>query len=126
MGLTCDAVTSMQVVTADGTVRTASAQEEPDLYWALRGGGGGHLGVVTSFELTTVAAPTLSTAYLEWPFDAASDVVTAWRGLGARCRPPALVEGRLGGQSHAGGLTCCSPGPGPGRRRPSTRSSPGC
>jgi len=58
LGLTCDAVTSMQVVTADGSVRTASAREEPDLFWALRGGGGGHLGVVTSFGFETSAAPT--------------------------------------------------------------------
>jgi FAD/FMN-containing dehydrogenase len=79
MGLTCDAVRSMEVVTADGRVRTASADEEPDLFWALRGGGGGHLGVVTSFDFATEAAPTVSTAYLEWPLSAARQVVEAWQ-----------------------------------------------
>jgi FAD/FMN-containing dehydrogenase len=42
-------VLSFEVVTADGTVRLASADEHPDLYWALRGGGG-NFGIVTSFE----------------------------------------------------------------------------
>ncbi len=63
-GLTCDAVTSMQVVLADGRVVTASADQEPDLFWALRGGGGGHLGVVTSFTFKTFAAPTITRAYV--------------------------------------------------------------
>ena len=78
MGLTCDAVTAMTVVTADGRVRAVSADEDPELFWALRGGGGGHLGVVTSFDMTTVAAPTISTVYLEWSFAAAADVIGTW------------------------------------------------
>lgn len=106
MGLTCDAVQSMQVVTADGAVRTASADEEPDLYWALRGGGGGHLGVVTSLVLATQAAPTLSTVYLEWPFDDAADVIAAWQDWAptADHRLWSTLKG-LGGQSHPSGPT---------------------
>jgi len=77
-GLTCDAVTGMRVVLADGRVVTASADSEPDLFWALRGGGGGHLGVVTSFTMRTFAAPTITRAFLAWPFSAAPDVVPAW------------------------------------------------
>jgi FAD/FMN-containing dehydrogenase len=48
-GLSCDSVVSAEIVTADGEVLTASADENPDLYWAIRGGGG-NFGIVTKFE----------------------------------------------------------------------------
>jgi FAD/FMN-containing dehydrogenase len=48
-GLTCDNVLSFDIVTADGKSRVASANENEDLFWALRGGGG-NFGVVTSFK----------------------------------------------------------------------------
>lgn len=78
-GLTCDSLRSATVVTADGRRVTASADEEPDLFWALRGGGGGHLGVVTSLGLATVPAPTVTSFYLAWPWARAAEVVDAWQ-----------------------------------------------
>ena len=78
-GLTCDFVTGMKVVTADGRILRVDADHEPDLFWALRGGGGGHLGVVTAFTMRTVAAPTVRTAYLQWPASAAPAVLEAWQ-----------------------------------------------
>jgi FAD/FMN-containing dehydrogenase len=103
-GLTCDAVTSMRVVLADGRLVTASASSEPDLYWALRGCGGGHLGVVTSFTFETFAAPTITRAYLAWPFSAAAEVVRGFLHEVPRAdrRLWATLK-LLGGRTHASG-----------------------
>ena len=103
-GLTSDAVTSMRVVLADGRIVTASADVEPDLYWALRGGGGGHLGVVTSFTMKTFAAPTITRAYLAWPFSAARHVVPHWLATApAADRRLWSTLKLLGGATHASG-----------------------
>ncbi len=105
-GLTSDAVTAMKVVLADGRVVTASPSREPDLFWALRGGGGGHLGVVTSFTMKTFAAPAITRAFIAWPFSAAGRVVPHWLATvpTADRRLWATLK-LLGGATHASGPT---------------------
>jgi FAD/FMN-containing dehydrogenase len=103
-GLTCDAVTAMRVGLADGRIVTASADHEPDLFWALRGGGGGHLGVVTSFTMSTFAAPTITRVFLAWPFSAAPDVVHQWLATAPTAdRRLWSTLKLLGGATHPGG-----------------------
>ncbi len=68
-GLTCDNVLSMDVVTTDGRFLTASAAENEDLFWALRGGGG-NFGIVTSFEYQLhTMQPTVLAGTVRYPFD---------------------------------------------------------
>ncbi|BBY57008.1 hypothetical protein MSAR_01440 [Mycolicibacterium sarraceniae] len=55
-GLTCDAMVSASLVLPTGAVVTASADDHDDLFWALRGGGGGNIGVVTSLTFRTFDA----------------------------------------------------------------------
>ncbi|TME60216.1 MAG: FAD-binding oxidoreductase [Chloroflexi bacterium] len=77
-GLTCDDLISATVVTADAQLRACDAQHEPDLYWALRGGGGS-FGVVTSVTLRTHVAGPVVLAFLSWPYDKATAVIGAWQ-----------------------------------------------
>lgn len=81
-GLTCDNVAAFQMVTADGTLHQVDDRRDPDLFWAGRGGGGGSLGVVTSFTLRTRAAPAITIFFLRWPWSAAATVVDAWQHWG--------------------------------------------
>lgn len=78
-GLTCDNLLSAQVVTADGRVRTCDANHEPDLFWALRGGGGGNFGVATSFTFQAHPVTTLTLFTLAWSWDSAAAVVDGWQ-----------------------------------------------
>jgi FAD/FMN-containing dehydrogenase len=77
-GFVCDNVLSFEVVTADGNVRTASADEHPDLYWALRGGGG-NFGVVTSFEYRLYPIGTVISGLLVHPLERGADVLRFYR-----------------------------------------------
>lgn len=82
-GLACDNLRSLQIVTADGVVRTASRTDHPDLFWAARGGGRG-IGVVTSFEFDLhPLGPQVALAQLFYPYSQAREVLRAWRDMTA-------------------------------------------
>ncbi|MEU7877085.1 FAD-binding oxidoreductase [Microbispora bryophytorum] len=78
-GLTCDALESLKVVTADGKVVTCSPSSHPDLYWASRGGGGGNFGVATSFTFRTHPTRSVTLFFLHWPWSKAAAVLKAWQ-----------------------------------------------
>jgi hypothetical protein len=77
-GLTCDHLKSATVVTADGALHTVDGNHDADLFWALRGGGGGNGGIVTSFTFGTVPAPTVTIFSLHFPAARTSRVLRAW------------------------------------------------
>ena len=78
-GLTCDRLRRAQVVLADGSVVQCDEDHDPDLFWALRGAGGGNFGVVTSFVFETVTAPETTAFHLRWPFDQAVTLIETWQ-----------------------------------------------
>jgi len=79
-GLACDNVIAAEIVTADGQVRRASATENPDLFWAIRGGGG-NFGVVTTFEFTLHPMKTLYAGMMVFPAPRAPEVLRRYRDL---------------------------------------------
>jgi FAD/FMN-containing dehydrogenase len=78
-GLACDNLRRVEIVTADGQLLRASEAENPDLFWAVRGGGG-NFGVVTSFEFTAhPLGPVVPVAAVMYPMDDAGELFRAWR-----------------------------------------------
>jgi FAD/FMN-containing dehydrogenase len=78
-GLTCDRLLRAEVALADGRVIECDEKRDPDLFWALRGAGGGNLGVVTSFVFRTVPAPVTTVFHLLWPLADAAGLVERWQ-----------------------------------------------
>lgn len=78
-GLTADHLAGARVVLADGQVVDCDARRDADLFWALRGAGGGQFGVVTSLTFTTVPAPHVTTFCHVWAYEHAARVIGAWQ-----------------------------------------------
>jgi len=82
-GLAADNLVSVELVTADGEVLEASDASNPDLFWALRGGGG-NFGVATSFEFRLHPLTQVVGGLIAYPFDAAPDVLRFFRDVTQR------------------------------------------
>ena len=98
-GLTCDNVVSCTVVTADGDVVCASADEHPDLFWGLRGGGG-NFGIVVEFEFRLHPVGTRALAVeLTFPLDRAAAALRGWRDLAEKAAHQATPTAEISGDT---------------------------
>jgi FAD/FMN-containing dehydrogenase len=97
-GLSIDNLLSVDLVLADGRAVTASAQENPDLFWAVRGGGG-NFGVASSFEYSLhPVGPMITGGAIAYPFSEAWDVLRRFRDIAAALPDELTV---VGGLTHA-------------------------
>jgi FAD/FMN-containing dehydrogenase len=82
IGLACESVLGLEVVTADGELICCDSENYPDLYWAARGSGTGFFGVVTSFKLRIHSRPAVSgTCLYLYPIDLVDEVFTWGRSI---------------------------------------------
>ncbi|MFE7504538.1 FAD-binding oxidoreductase [Promicromonospora sp. NPDC057488] len=93
-GLAANHVISADVVTADGVLRHVSADSEPELFWAIRGGGGS-FAVVAALEISLVPVPELHGGTLFFPLERAAQVLEAWREWTALVPREITSVGRL-------------------------------
>lgn len=109
-GLGIDRVVQFRIVTPDGILRTANACQNTDLFWALRGGGGGTFGVVLDATHRVEPAMPVAVADMRLPSNASEDTALEWLALQAK---HGLSFGRQGWGGHAAGsyLTHVNPMP---------------
>jgi hypothetical protein len=93
-GLAANSVTAVEVVTPDGRLVRADADHEPDLFWAVRGGGGS-VGVVTALEMELYPVTELYAGALFFPIERTSEMLHAWREWTDTVRDEVTSIGRL-------------------------------
>jgi FAD/FMN-containing dehydrogenase len=93
-GLSCDNLISADLVTAAGELVTASAEENPDLFWGLRGGGG-NFGVVTSFEYRLHPVGPVLAGMVIYPMSEAREVLRFYRDFARGCPDEMLAAAAL-------------------------------
>lgn len=93
-GLACNHVRAIELVTADGRCVRTTAEHEPDLFWALRGGGGS-FGIVTAIELELLPVPEVFAGALFFPWERAREVLHAWRAWTATVPDSVTSCGRI-------------------------------
>jgi FAD/FMN-containing dehydrogenase len=81
LGLTCDNLVGLSLVTADGKLVECGPHEHSDLFWASRGGGGGNFGIATSFRFRTHRVADVAYYQLVWPWADASRATRAWQAF---------------------------------------------
>jgi FAD/FMN-containing dehydrogenase len=77
-GLAANSVIAIELVTADGAHRRVDVERDPELFWAIRGGGGA-FGVVTAIEFRLYEVPALYGGPMFWPWERSAEVLHAWR-----------------------------------------------
>lgn len=92
-GLACDHLDAAELVAADGRVLRVNEDTEPELLWALRGGGGGNFGAVTSLTFRTRESVPAVNFAAWWPIEAAVDLIDAWQRWSAEA--PAAINAEL-------------------------------
>jgi FAD/FMN-containing dehydrogenase len=93
-GLASSSVLSAEIVTAAGEVVRADAETNPDLFWAIRGGGGS-FGIVTEVEIALYPVTEAYAGWLIWPIDRAADVLGAWAEWTRQASEDVTSVGRL-------------------------------
>lgn len=93
-GLATNSVTAIELVTADGELRQVDAAQEPELFWALRGGGGS-FGVVTALELDLYPIPEVYGGVLFFPWERSAEVLHAWHAWTATVPDEVTSVGRI-------------------------------
>ena len=112
-GMTIDNLLAVDLVTADGELVTASEESHPDLFWALRGGGG-NFGVATSFTFALHPQGDVLAGFVAYPVDQARDVLAFYREFTATAPEELTVYAQLSTDAESGArviaLALCWPG----------------
>jgi len=93
-GLAANSVTAIELVTADGSIHLVDENHQPELFWALRGGGG-NFGVVTALEFELFPLTEVYAGVLFFPYERAAEVLHAWRQWTADAPEEVTSVGRL-------------------------------
>jgi hypothetical protein len=93
-GLAASSVLAVEIVTADGRIRRVDAENDPDLFWAVRGGGGS-FGAVTAIQFALFPVAEAYAGMMLWPIERAGEVLHAWREWSADMPDDMTTVGRL-------------------------------